>query len=91
MQVQAIFVGAFLPTEEELAELGCSEGSTNEPVVVHELIDCQDGLRAVAWAAESDVARVGWPTAAAVVDIIGVDDHLLDFAILAKQVERAYF
>lgn len=91
VQVQAVLVRALLSTQEELAELGSSERGTNQPVVIHELVHGQYGLRAVSRVAERDVPRVRGTAAASIIHIVGVDDDLLYFSVLPKEVERAYF
>lgn len=39
VEVEALFVRAALPAQEELAELGGPEGGADQPLVVHVLVD----------------------------------------------------
>ena len=47
MQIETVFIRAFLSIHKKLAEFGCAEGRTQHPLHIHELIDTEDGDRAL--------------------------------------------
>lgn len=84
VEVKAIFICAFLAAEKELTKFGSAERCADQPLFVHELVHRQDGFGAISRVVEGYVSGVRRPSAATIVDIVGVDDDLFDFTVLAE-------
>ena len=89
MQIETILVGAFLGWKEVLTELGSSEGSADQAVVVEELVDWQNAVCRISRVRESHVGWVRGASSSAIEWIVGVYHDLIDFTVLAKVVEAS--
>ena len=89
MEVQALFVRALLPRQEELAELGGTERRSNQPLVIHVLIHRQNCNGTVTRIAECHVGRVRRTSTASIIDIVCVDDDFVNLAVLTEVVKTS--
>mmetsp|Transcript_2747 Transcript_2747/g.4313 ORF Transcript_2747/g.4313 Transcript_2747/m.4313 type:complete len:204 (+) Transcript_2747:1346-1957(+) len=87
VQVQAVFVRAPLPVQEELTEFRSAERSADQSIIINELVDGQDGYCAVSRVRERHIGRVRRAPSASVVDVVCVYYYLFDVAILPEELE----
>lgn len=93
MQIEAIFVGALLATQEELAKFRCSKACSDQALVVHMLINWKNSNGTISWISKCHVRRIARTTPATGINIVGVDNNLFNFSVLPKQIqapERAF-
>ena len=85
VQIEAFLVGACLALEEVRAVLGCSKRNSKHSLVQLLLIGRQNRERSFFWFGVCEVCPIALPYRPLwVVDMVGVHNNFLQFAILSK-------
>ena len=89
MKVQAVFVRAFLASQEELAEFGSAERGSDQAFVVNKLVHRQDSYGTFTRVAKSHVRAITRPASWAIIYVVCIYYYFLYFSILAKKVKAS--